>query len=129
MIAVVCGVLMDGEGRVLACRRPDGGHLGGFWEFPGGKVETGETPAAALVRELWEELGIEVEVGAALSPVDWDYGRGPIRLWPFRCRIVGGTLTLLEHAECRWCDAADAARLSWAPADVPVLEEWSGRVG
>ncbi len=122
MIEVVCGVVEDEAGRVLACRRPQGGHLGGMWEFPGGKVEAGETPAAALVRELREELAVDVVVGEALPPVEWDYGRGPIRLIPFRCRILRGEPVLLEHTECRWCGCAEAAELLWAPADVPVLE-------
>ena len=118
---VVCGVSGDDAGRVLACRRPDGGHLAGFWEFPGGKVEAGETAAAALVRELREELGIEVAVGEALTVVTWDYGRGPFRLLPFRCRIRHGEPMPLEHSEIRWCRADEAADLIWAAADEPVL--------
>ncbi len=74
-IDVVCGVILDGEGRCLACRRPEGKHLGGLWEFPGGKVDAGEMPDAALVRELEEELGIRVEVGERLRDVRWDYAR------------------------------------------------------
>lgn len=120
---VVCGVIEDGSGRVLACQRPEGGHLAGLWEFPGGKVEPGETAAAALIRELGEELAIEVEVGEALTPVSWDYGRGELRLVPFRCRIRGGSLTLREHAAARWCGPAAACLLAWAPADLPVLRE------
>lgn len=120
---VVCGVIGDGAGRVLACRRPEGGHLGGCWEFPGGKVESGESHAAALVRELREELAVTVVVGEALTPVVWDYGRGPFRLLPFRCRIIGGTLTLLEHDASQWCDAGQARLLAWAPADVPIIGE------
>ncbi len=129
MTEVVCGVLEDGAGRVLACRRPTGGHLGGFWEFPGGKVEVGETPEAALLRELREELAVDVEVGEALVPVAWDYGRGPIRLIPFRCRIIRGEPVLLEHTECRWCGREEAAELAWAPADGPVLAEVFGSAG
>ena len=120
---VVCGVIGDVDGRVLACRRPDGGHLAGFWEFPGGKVEEGETPAAALVRELREELGIEVAVEKSLTPVTWDYGRGPFRLLPFHCRILHGDPAPLEHSEIRWCRPAEASQLAWAAADEPVLAE------
>jgi len=120
---VVCGVIGDEAGRVLACRRPVGGHLAGLWEFPGGKVEAGETPAAALVRELREELGIEVAVGAALAPVTWDYGRAPFRLLPFHCRILRGEPTPLEHAELRWCGLTEALGLVWAAADVPILAD------
>jgi 8-oxo-dGTP diphosphatase len=120
---VVCGVIGDVDGRVLACRRPDGGHLAGFWEFPGGKVEDGETPAAALARELREELGIEVAVGESLTAVTWDYGRGPFRLLPFHCRILHGTPAPLEHSEIRWCRPAEANHLAWAAADEPVLAE------
>jgi len=116
-------VIEDEAGRVLACQRPEGGHLGGLWEFPGGKVEPGESAAAALVRELLEELAVTVEPGETLTPVEWDYGRGPIRLIPLRCRIRSGTVVLLEHAACRWCDRAAARQLVWAPADVPVLEQ------
>ncbi|MCF7675909.1 MAG: (deoxy)nucleoside triphosphate pyrophosphohydrolase [Akkermansiaceae bacterium] len=120
---VVCGVIDDGEGRVLACRRPEGGHLAGLWEFPGGKVEAGESASAALVREMREELAVAVDVGMPLTPVLWDDGQRTIRLIPLRCRIVGGVLSLLEHAECRWCDAEAAGELAWAPADLPVLGE------
>lgn len=120
---VVCGVIGDEDGRVLACRRPEGGHLAGLWEFPGGKLEPGESAREALVRELREELAVEVEVGPALTPVVWDYGRGPIRLIPLRCRIVRGELLLLEHTECRWCGPLEAGELAWAPADLPVLGE------
>ena len=124
MIQVVCGLIDDGGGRVLACRRPEGKHLGGLWEFPGGKVEPGESPEAALVRELCEELGIETEVTGALTPVVWDYVRGPIRLIPFFCRIVSGTPQPHEHDALEWVDAAGCDRLHWAAADGPILAEW-----
>lgn len=127
MTDVVCGVIEDDAGRVLACQRPEGGHLGGLWEFPGGKLEPGESPAAALIRELLEELAVAVEPGEALTPVVWDYGRGPIRLIPLRGRIRSGTVALLEHAAYRWCDHAAARQLAWAPADVPVMEEIWGK--
>lgn len=126
-IQVAAGLILDEAGRLLACRRPEGKHLGGKWEFPGGKVEDGESPAAALVRELEEELGVTVETGRALSPVDWDYGRGLIRLHPFVCRIVAGKLHPHEHSEIRWCEPDELPALDWAEADLPVLAEWRGR--
>jgi 8-oxo-dGTP diphosphatase len=123
MTEVVCGVIMDDAGRFLACLRPAGKHLGGLWEFPGGKVETGESPEAALVRELREELGIEVEAGAALDPVAWTYDRGEIRLLPFLCHIIRGIPHPLEHEALRWCAPCEFESLAWAPADLPVLEQ------
>lgn len=124
MIDVVAGLILDDAGRLLACRRPVGKHLGGLWEFPGGKLEPGESPAAALVRELEEELGITVAPDTALTPVVWDYGHGPIRLHPLLCRIVSGTPHPHEHSEIRWCEKDELGELDWAAADVPVLEEW-----
>jgi 8-oxo-dGTP diphosphatase len=127
MIEVVAGLIDDGAGRLLACRRPEGKHLGGLWEFPGGKIEPGESPATALVRELEEELAVRVEPGAALSPVVWDYGRGPIRLHAFVCRLAAGTPHPHEHSEIRWCGADELPALDWAAADLPLLAEWLGR--
>jgi 8-oxo-dGTP diphosphatase len=127
MIDVVAGLILDEAGRLLACKRPEGKHLGGKWEFPGGKVEPGESAQEALVRELEEELGIRVETGAALTPVVWDYGRGPIRLHPFVCRILGGELHPHEHSEIRWCSRDQLKDLDWAEADLPILGEWLAR--
>ncbi|WAC19192.1 (deoxy)nucleoside triphosphate pyrophosphohydrolase [Luteolibacter sp. SL250] len=122
-IQVVCGVIVDGEGRCLMCRRPDGKHLGGLWEFPGGKVDEGEMPDVALVRELEEELGIRVGVGERLGDVRWDYGSVVVRLMPFFCKTLSGNPLPLEHSEVRWGTLAEARELEWAPADVPILEE------
>jgi 8-oxo-dGTP diphosphatase len=129
MIEVVAGLILDDAGRLLACRRPEGKHLAGKWEFPGGKLEPGEDPAAALVRELEEELAIHVEPGAALTPVVWDYGRGPIRLHPIVCRIRSGQPHPHEHSEIRWCGRDALAALDWAEADVPILTEWQETSG
>jgi 8-oxo-dGTP diphosphatase len=129
VIDVVCGVIEDSEGRYLACLRPEGRHLGGLWEFPGGKVEPGEAPDAALARELEEELGIRVEVGAALRPVEWHYERASIRLLPFRCRIVEGIPHPHEHERVMWCAPEDFGALKWADADVPVLGELRAESG
>jgi 8-oxo-dGTP diphosphatase len=123
MIEVVCGVIRGSDGRYLACRRPEGKHLGGMWEFPGGKVEEGEEPSAALVRELREELGVEVTVEGALTAFPWSYDWGTIHLKPFLCRIVAGEPQAIEHQELRWCERECFGELEWAPADIPVFAE------
>jgi 8-oxo-dGTP diphosphatase len=124
MIEVVAGLILDDQGRLLACRRPEGKHLGGKWEFPGGKVEPEESPEAALIRELEEELGIIVETHQALSPVVHDYGRGAIRLSPFISSITHGEPQPLEHSELRWCHPNELPELDWAAADLPILDEF-----
>lgn len=123
MIDVVCGVIEDKQGRFLACLRPQGKYLGGLWEFPGGKVDPGESPETALARELREELGITVIVGTALDPVIWQYDRGSIRLLPFFCTITGGNLQAIEHEQLFWCSPDDFGKLPWADADLPVLAQ------
>lgn len=119
-IDVTCG-LIERDGRVLVAQRPPGKALAGKWEFPGGKLERGESAAACLVRELREELGIEVEVGAALPPCVHDYGQRAIRLLPFRCTIVAGEVHAHEHTAVRWCTLEEIATLDLAAADLPVL--------
>ena len=124
VIDVVCLVLLDGQGRVLAARRPPHKSLGGLWEFPGGKIDPGETPEAALRRELREELGLEVGRLVPMDSHEHHYEFGTIRLWPLLARCDGGEhpkMVLHEHTEVRWVDAAEAATLEWAPADLPVF--------
>lgn len=123
MMDVVCGVIENAAGQLLACLRPQGKHLGGLWEFPGGKIDPGESPEAALVRELREELNVEVEVGQPLSPVVWHYENVTIRLHPFHCRIIAGELQAIEHEQLHWCAPEDFHTLDWAEADVPILRE------
>jgi 8-oxo-dGTP diphosphatase len=123
-IRVTCAVI-EREGRILAARR--GGKMSRplKWEFPGGKVEEGETPEACLVREIREELGVEVEVLRALSPSPYRYADKAILLLPFVCRIVGGSLTLLEHEAVRWGSPDELSGLDRAPADVPGLRAYA----
>lgn len=120
-IQVVCGVIMDSTGRYLVCLRKAGSHLGGLWEFPGGKVESGESAAEALARELREELGVEIAVGLEMESVVWDYGGKWIRLIPFRCTILSGTPRPLDHEDIEWRAAEDLETIEWAPADLPIV--------
>ncbi len=124
MLEVVCGIIRNTEGKFLACRRGLERHLGGLWEFPGGKVDAGETPEAALARELQEELGIAVRVGEQLAAeVEWTDGAVSIRLRGFFCEITEGSPHAHEHEEIRWCEPFELPDLDWAKADVPLVEE------
>lgn len=128
-VCVVCAVLVR-DGRVLLARRPAGKHLALKWEFPGGKVEPEESPVAALIREIREELGCEIEVIEALPPCLHDYERGTIELLPFVCRLAAGSSEPHphEHVAIDWVEPADLLKHDLAPADVPVvtaLFEWS----
>lgn len=122
-IQVVCA-LIEQDGRILACRRADDGHLGGLWEFPGGKVEAGEDHTEALEREIKEELSVEIRIIDPLSSVAWDYGEIQIQLHPYRCRIISGTLKPIEHSATKWCGPSEFDDLKWADADVPICDEW-----
>ncbi len=108
-------VLRDGAGRVLGARRADPPG----WEFPGGKVEPGETEAAALARELREELGVTAEVGERVGP-DVPMPAGRV-LRVYAARVTAGELTRLEHAELRWLAPGDLGTVAWLPADLPVV--------
>jgi 8-oxo-dGTP diphosphatase len=118
---VVGAALVDGAGRVLAAQRAAPPELAGRWEFPGGKVEPGESETAALVRECREELGVEVELVARLGedlPVE--LGGAVLRVWTGR--IVAGTPAATEHAALRWLDASELDDVDWLPADRPLLD-------
>ena len=124
---VVCALIEDAEGRVLVAQRPAHKHLGGLWEFPGGKVESGETSEAALRREIGEELGCEIEVGAALAAVRHEYAEVTVELRPFVARLVtgGAAPESREHQALRWVTAAELAALPMPEADAPILAEWA----
>lgn len=123
MIEVVCAVITDPQKGVLACQRPSGKHLAGRWEFPGGKVEEKESPILALIREIREELEVEISVLGELDPVDWQYPDLAIRLRPYRCRIESGELHPHDHEQFRWCQPEELLALDWADADRPIVEQ------
>jgi len=123
MIPVACALIQDDVGRLLIARRPEGKALAGFWEFPGGKIEIGESPADALERELNEELLIETEVFEILDPVEHHYRDFSIRLIPCRARILSGVPVPVEHSEIAWVSIDEIAVDLLAPADVPILAQ------
>lgn len=129
MIQVVCALIEDEAGRLLVAQRPPGKHLAGLWEFPGGKVEPGETPQAALVREIAEELGCVATPGAALGPVTHAYEKVTVRLIPFLARLAepGARPEAREHVALRWVSRAEIGELPMPEADAPIVAEWVER--
>ena len=119
MVAAV----IERDGRVLVAQRPPHKHLALKWEFPGGKVEPGEEPAAALVREIEEELGCEITIGLALPRCTHAYAAMTIELIPFYCQLAPGSAEPHphEHAAVRWVTPAELKTLDLAAADWPVV--------
>ena len=122
IIPVSCLVLLH-QGKVLATQRSETMDLPGLWEFPGGKVELDESPAACLIREIWEELSIGIQICSPLTPVLHAYPTKYIQLIPFLATWETGTLQLSEHAQYQWLARQDLLSLDWAPADLPIVEE------
>jgi 8-oxo-dGTP diphosphatase len=118
----VVGAVIVKDGEILCAQRGGSGSLAGMWEFPGGKVEAGETPQEALLREIDEELLCEVLVGDHVETTAYDYDFGVVTLTTFYCELVSGTPSLTEHAAVRWLSPADLHLLQWAPADIPAVK-------
>jgi len=118
-IEVVAGVIKDGD-RIFATQRGYGDQKGG-WEFPGGKMEPGETPQQALVRELKEELAVDVRVGDKICTVEYDYPKFHLTMHCFFASVVSGSLTLLEHEDAKWLDRESLNSVNWLPADIEVV--------
>ena len=123
---VVAGVVME-SGQVMIARRLGRLRMGGLWEFPGGKVEAGESDEVALVRELREELNIVVAVHEFLGESIHDDGRGPVKLVAYRCTHVSGELMLRDHDAVRYVYPNEFGEYEFAPADVPLLTPISER--
>jgi 8-oxo-dGTP diphosphatase len=129
LLPVVCAVLVNDAGEVLLAQRPASKHLGGKWEFAGGKVEAGESPALALQRELLEELQCQVQIRRALPEFDHDYGDVIVHMIPFVCRLAPDSAepSAHEHVAIRWVDEPTLRSMDLAPADWPVVENYFGR--
>ena len=127
-IPVVCAII-EQNGKFLAAQRGKGQSNAKLWEFPGGKVHPGESPRDALRREIEEELGIKVEIGAEMAPVIHEYSWISIELKAFICQIKSGAPVPTEHSQIRFIDAKEAESLQWAPADIPILERYLKTAG
>jgi len=118
----VVGAVIRRDGTILCAQRGLGGSLPGMWEFPGGKIESGETPREALQREIVEELQCQVSVGELVMTTSHEYDFGVVNLTTFYCELVEGTPVLSEHEAVTWLDPSKLHTLLWAPADIPAVE-------
>lgn len=107
--------------RWLVARRPDDHHVGGVWEFPGGKQRPGELPAQTALRELYEECGVQADVERVATAVEWEYEDRRVRLTPVVCRWRAGRARPLGNAGCRWVTAAQLRELTMPPANAAIV--------
>ena len=117
----VVAAIIEKDGKILATQRGYGDMKGG-WEFPGGKVEPGETSQQAIKREIEEELEAEINVGRLVVDVNHDYPTFHLDMDCFLCTLADGTITLLEHSAAKWLDAEHLRSVGWLPADLKVVD-------
>ena len=120
-IRVAAAVIREKE-KIFATARGYG-ELKGGWEFPGGKIESGETPQEALKREIMEELETEISVGELIDTIEYDYPTFHLSMDCFWCEIISGKLVLKEAEAARWLEKADLDSVEWLPADVTLIEK------
>ena len=120
--AIIKAVNENGETIIFATQRGYGDFKGG-WEFPGGRIESGETPQEALKREIIEELDTEVSVGELMDTVEYDYPQFHLSMDCFWCQIVRGNLVLKEHEAARWLTKDELNNVEWLPADITLIEK------
>ena len=120
-IEVVAAVIRDGD-RIFATQRGYG-DFKDMWEFPGGKIEPGETPEEALRREIREELSADISVDRFICTVEHDYPTFRLTMHTYLCQVVHGQLRLLEHEAAKWLDIAHLDTVGWLPADLKVLPQ------
>ena len=120
--AIIKAVNENRQPLIFATQRGYGDFKGG-WEFPGGKIESGETPQEALKREIIEELDTEVSVGELMDTVEYDYPQFHLSMDCFWCQIVRGNLVLKEHEAARWLTKDELNNVEWLPADITLIEK------
>ena len=121
IIEVVAAIIRDAEGRIF-CTQRGYGDWKDWWEFPGGKIEPGESHKEALRREIREELSTDIEVGSLLTTVEYDYPKFHLTMHCYLCTVVRGNLTLLEHEDARWLRKEELDTVRWLPADRSIIE-------
>lgn len=121
IVKVVCGIIWQDQ-KVFVGRRKEGKALAGYWEFPGGKIEPGETPQEALIRELREELGMEVAIGKRYPSNLHYYAQNAVELIPFDCRFLSWDPIWTDHDAHLWATLNEVNELTLAPADVSIAK-------
>jgi len=119
-IEVVAADIHDAEGRIFATQRGYGDYKD-WWEFPGGKMEQGETPEEALKREIWEELETRIVVERFVATVEWDYPQFHLTMHCYLCHVESGHLELKEHEAAKWLNKDELESVNWLPADRMVI--------
>lgn len=121
-IEVVAAIIHDAEGRIFATQRGYG-EWEGWWEFPGGKMEAGESAEEALQREIWEELETRIAIERLVTTVEWDYPKFHLKMHCYWCYVESGSLTLREHEAARWLTKDELESVKWLPADLQILDK------
>lgn len=119
----VVGAVIKKDNMILCAQRGMEKSLPLKWEFPGGKIEKGETPQQALMREIDEEMRCTISIGEAIENTTYEYDFGIVNLKTYYCELVKGEPTLTEHVAIKWLAPEELALLDWAPADIPAIEK------
>lgn len=120
-IQVVAAAIIK-DGKYFCAQRPEGKSLAGYWEFPGGKLEAGESPEQALVREIKEEFAADIEILDYVNEASYDYNFGRVVMKTYEAKLLSEKLTLLEHQDSTWLSPSELSTLNWAPVDRPAVD-------
>lgn len=123
VVAAVIKATNDNGEKIIFATERGYGELKGGWEFPGGKIEPGETPQQALCREIMEELDTKIQVGDLIDTIEYDYPAFHLSMDCFWCEVVSGNLVLKEHEAARWLTSDELDSVEWLPADVTLIDK------
>ncbi|RSJ60948.1 (deoxy)nucleoside triphosphate pyrophosphohydrolase [Streptococcus gordonii] len=123
----VVAAAIEKDGKFFCAQRPEGKSLGGFWEFPGGKLEEGESPEQALIREIKEELNSEIKIVSYINEASYDYDFGTVVMKTYHAKLISGNLELLEHQNSTWLAPHELSTINWAPVDRPAVRLLSNK--
>lgn len=123
----VVAAAIEKDGKFFCAQRPEGKSLGGFWEFPGGKLEKEESPEQALIREIKEELNSEIQIISYINEASYDYDFGTVVMKTYHAELISGNLELLEHQNSTWLAPHELSTINWAPVDRPAVRLLSNK--